>query len=141
MKTNRHNRKGNNTPMNLVIGLISSMGMTLLGSALIAKLVETERMGESKIGYCVMILLIAASALGAITAGKKGEMKPAAICLISGGVYYLGLISITALFLGGKYIGLGETALLVICGSTVALMLMTRKGRKAHRKNNIIRNR
>lgn len=70
-----------------------------------------------------MIILTAASWIGAAIAVSKIKRKKGIVCLLSGICIYGILLAITALFFGGQYDGAGETALLIGCGSVLALIL------------------
>jgi len=69
-----------------------------------------------------MIILI----LGAFTGSKVSYIKikrqKIVVSLLSGAVLYMILLSITALFFGGQYSGVGETGLLILCGSTLSII-------------------
>ena len=129
-------RSGKTTgiPMGLALGLLISMVVTLFGAAVIAKLVESEKIGESSIGYSAMAVLAIASAMGAWTAEGKIQRLRLQMCLLSGVCYYLALLSMTALFFGGQYSGMGVTALTVLLGSSaVALLNLLPEKRKIKR--------
>jgi hypothetical protein len=53
--------------------------------------------------------------------------------LISGGIYYLMLLAMTILFFGGHFRGMGVTALMVACGSILAILGGFSKGRGGKR--------
>lgn len=127
--------KSSSLPAGLAMGGITSLGITLLLAALLAKLLETETIAEENIGYGIMILLLTASALGALVSFSKVKRQRLLVCLLSGLVYLAILLSITALFFGAQYEAVGVTALLVIGGSLVAglLGLREKRGGKRHK--------
>lgn len=122
-------------PGGLAIGGVTSLSVTLIIAAILAKLVEGETMPESSIGYGVMVLLMLASFAGAMVSCGKIKRQRLAVCLLSGVIYFLTLMAITALFFGGQYSAVGVTALLVLCGSALAILAgMGGKRGGKHRK-------
>lgn len=109
-------------PAGLALGVAVSIGITILSSALIAKLVESERMQQTQIGYGVMVVLMASSFLGALLAAEKIKRLRLAVCALSGVLYFGCLMSITALFFGGRYEAVGVTGLLVMGGAMLAVL-------------------
>lgn len=114
--------KAASIPGGLALGGIISFAITLAGAAALAWLVHRERIAEENVGYGIMIVLLAASFAGAITAHKKIKRRRALICMMSGGTYLLTLLAMTALFFGGQYSGVGETALMVFCGAALGIL-------------------
>ena len=127
--------KAASMPGGLALGAGVSVGVTLVLSAIIAKLVQMEVLRQDQIGYAVMVLLITASSLGAAIAQGKVKHQRVLVCMLSGLIYYVILICITALFFGGQYTGFGVTGLLILGGAgTTALLSGRRKGRGGKRK-------
>ena len=52
-------------PAAFTIGVCSSIGITLLLSAILAKLISLEKLEWEKIGYGIIVILLIASAIGA----------------------------------------------------------------------------
>ena len=84
-------------------------------------------MPQTAIGYGAMIILLAASTIGASISAWKIKRLRLQVCLLSGVAYYAALLCITALFFGGQYQGMGVTALVVLAGTGVAILLSTRE--------------
>ncbi len=122
-------------PAGLAIGAAVSLGITLVFAAVLAKLVDMEKLPWENIGYGIIALLLSASFSGAMTAYAKVKRQRIPVCLISGAIYFGMLLSITALFFGGQYEAVGVTALLVLGGSAAAGLLGLRTGesRKHHK--------
>lgn len=120
-------------PGGLAWGGGMSLGVTLLGAGALTWLVDREILPMEKIGYGILVLLLLASNLGAVTALGKLHRRRLLVCLASGGVYFGLLLSITALFFGGQYSGVGTTALLVLAGSATAALLGPGQGRGGRR--------
>lgn len=121
-------------PKGLTLGGIASLGITMAGAAVIAKLLETERVGESMVGYAVMVLLLGSSFAGTWISQHRIKRRLLLVSLLSGGIYFALLLSITALFFGGQYEAVGVTGLLILGGSGTALLLAGRSGRGVERK-------
>ena len=125
-------------PAGIAIGCVVSLLLTLAGSSLAAKLISDEILKDTAIGYGSMLIVLLASALGAVTAISKVKRRYLQVCLLSGVSYYGLLLCITALFFGGQYQGMGVTAMLVLAGVGSVVLLGTkekktknfRKGRK-----------
>lgn len=104
-------------PAGLLWGVVTAAGVTLAGSLGTAKLLDTELIAWNQTGYAVLVILLASSWAGAVTAAGKIRRRRLMMCLLSGGCYWGTLLLMTALFFGGQYSGVGETALLIFCGS------------------------
>jgi len=135
VRTKINTGKAASIPGGLALGAGVSVAVTLVLSAIIAKLVQTEALQQDQIGYAVMILLITASCLGAAVAQGRVKHQRVLVCMLSGLIYYVILICITALFFGGQYTGFGVTGLLISGGAgTTALLCGRRKRRGGKRK-------
>lgn len=124
-------------PGGLAWGALVSMGLTLVGSGLVAFLVDRGSMPVDGIGYGAMVILMVSALSGAWTAWKKVKRLRLQVCLISGGIYYLMLLGVTMLFFGGQFRGMGVTALVVACGSILAILAGFSKGRGGKRRYRI----
>ena len=120
-------------PKGLGISMIVSVGSALVGSAVGAWLLSLEKIEEGNIGYITMILLLVSSFLGALVATRLINKKRMLVCLCAGSVYLLSLLGITALFFGGIYSGVGESALVILAG-VLSVALIALKGNKSTKK-------
>lgn len=118
--------KASSMPGGIFLGAMTSTASTLLGCGILAKLLETEVLPENTLGYGVMVILLMASYLGSILAWKRIKHQKAMVCILTGAAYFLILLAITALMFGGEYSGVGVTSLLILCGSTLAMLTGTR---------------
>lgn len=123
-------------PGGLAWGALVGLLITIGGSALIAKLTDCGILQENKIGYGVMIMLIVSAYADAVLSWVKIKRRRAMVCALSGCLYMLILLAITALFFGGQYSAVGETALLILCGSVLA-MLPALKGNRGQGRRKI----
>lgn len=110
-------------PGGLAQGGMVSLGMTLILCAVLAKLLDSQMLPQENTGYGIMIIVVLSAWSGAAFASGRIRRRILMVCALSGVIYYGILLSITALFFGGRYSGAGETALLVICGSMLAFLL------------------
>ena len=122
-------------PGGLAVGAGISLLITFVGSWLSAYLISTEKLPQSAIGYCAMGILLLSALLGALVAVHRIKRRRLYACILSGLIYYIILLSMTALFFGGQYQGMGVTALLVVGGTGTAALLSTKgEGSYRHRK-------
>ena len=135
------NRKATGRASSMPIGVLAggawAFAGTMLTSAVLAKLVDMEIIPQDKIGYGIMVLLLLCAFLGANEACRRVKRQYLIVSAISAGFYYSMLLSVTALFFGGQYSVMGVTAVLVLCGSLLAVFL--RSGNREGRKRRKIR--
>lgn len=134
MVTNRKvTGKASSMPGGLALSGAVSMGITLLLAIVTAKLVDMGTLPEGGIGYAALGILMLSSAVGALTAVARIKRQRLAVCLGSGLIYYILLLSLTALFFGGQYTGMGVTALAVAGGCGSVILLGMGEGRRRKR--------
>lgn len=117
-------------PAGLAVGAAVSMGSTLLLAAIIAKLVDQEKLPWENVGYGIAGLLVLSSFLGAIAAYGRIKRQRMLICMASGIIYLGVLLALTALFFGGQYEAVGVTAALILSGSAAAGVLGLKEGKR-----------
>jgi len=133
MNIRKASGRASSMPAGLACGALVSILATLILTALIAKLLQTGALAQEQVGYAAMILLLIASFSGAITAQGKVKHRRGLVSMLSGMVYFLILVSITALFFGGQYSGFWATGMLVLGGAASAALLSGNRAGK-HRK-------
>ena len=121
-------------PGGLAVGALFSIGATLLLTAVLAKLVEGETVQQENIGYGVMVILTVSAFTGALVSFGRIKRQRLLVCGLSGLLYFVILMSMTALFFGGQYSSVGVTALLILLGSAVAALLGLKQGGGGRRK-------
>ena len=122
-------------PVGIGIGCGVSMALTILGAGLVAKLIDMEVLQENAIGYGAMMVILLASISGASVAVRKIKKRILQVSAMVGLFYYAMLLAITALFFGGKYQGMGVTALMILAGCGVVVLIAGReKKTKRYRK-------
>lgn len=122
-------------PAALAIGAIISLSATIVFSTFLVKLINSEILPFEKIGYGIMLLLLTSSFLGAETTYLSVKRRKLMVCTLSGLLFIIILLSITALFFGGQYEAVGVTCALVMAGSISAGLLgFKQKGKgRGHR--------
>lgn len=136
MVTNkRAGGRASSTAAGLAIGAVLSMAITVGGCAVVAWLIARETLREEALGYGVMAVLFLSALIGALVAAGRIKRRRLIMCLASGGIYFLLLIAMTALFFGGQYGAVGATALCVVCGSLVAALANRGQGRSVKRRH------
>lgn len=109
-------------PAGIALGFGVSMGITVIGAMVLAWLVLSERLAETAIGYGSIVILLSASAVGAMISTCVVKRRGLMVCGISTAAYYLGLLVIALLF-GGQFEGMGVTAVFVLIGGGIAVLL------------------
>lgn len=128
-------------PLGLGIGLGVSMLITLAAVGILAGMVLKGTVGENAIGYGAMLIVPLSSALGALAAALAVKHRWLVVCAGVGGLYFVTLLSITALFFGGQYSGIGVTALLILLGTGAACLFRLRGEKKGFRSKKKYRTR
>lgn len=110
-------------PAGILLGWLGSLSVTLAGAAILAYLISGEKISQNGIGVWSMIVLILACALGCWIAAALTKSRRLMVCGVTAAIYYLSLIGMTALFFGGQYEGMGVTALAVLAGAVIVILL------------------
>lgn len=110
-------------PVGLALGAAVSLGITVLLSAATAWAILSGKLPEDSVGYCAMAILLVSSMAGAFTSIGKIKRRRFQMGLASGAIYFASLLAATALFFGGIYDGIGVTALMILCGSVLVILL------------------
>ena len=116
-------------PVGLGWGLLTSAVITLSGCLLAAHLINREILSWNHSGYGVMAILLLSAWAGAAVSAGKIKRRRAVMCLGAGTAYFLMLMTVTALFFGGQYSGVGETGLMIFCGSMLGVLTGIREKR------------
>ena len=113
--------RSSSIPAGLGWGTATAMTVTVVGTAAVAKMIDSGIMDWSNCGYGVLGILMLSAWTGAMVAAGKIKRIRMAVCMAMGAVYFCCLMLMTALFFGGRYSGVGETALLIFCGSMLGV--------------------
>jgi len=122
--------KGISIPAGIGFGVLFSIVITIAGAAVIAYLLNSERMSISGIGWGAIVILAIASFTGGVLASRLVKVNRLPVCMGVGVGYLLSLIACTALFFGGQYQGIIATAITVLLSSAGAGIIGL-KGKKS----------
>ena len=126
-------------PVGLAIGVLISLIITLAGTALASYLLVKEKIGEGTIGFAAILILSIAAIIGALCAVSVVKRLRLQVCLMTGAGYYLSLLALTALFFGGRYQGMGISALIVLGGCALVAFIPTKSGQFFKKKKRAYR--
>lgn len=110
-------------PVGLALGVFVSLLATFAGSALTAWMINNEMIGEESVGYAAIFILVIAAILGALVSVWRIKRLRLQMCMLTGALYFLSLLAITALFFGGQYQGVGTSAIAIVAGCTVVAFI------------------
>lgn len=132
-------KRGNITrTMPGAIGLGLCIGITLLlvGCAVLAWLVISEKVDMNSIGFGNGIILILSSGIGAWLAAALAGSKRLQVIGIFAAVFFAVLLSMTALLFGGQYSGIlvNGTCILAGAGGVLLLGKLPKKAKVSRRK-------
>lgn len=126
-KTSKIKGKAMTIPGGLAYSAAVSLTMTILLSAITAAVLEKGILSFEHSGYAVMMILFFAAMTGGVVSAARIKHQILAVCIGSGILYFLILLSITALFYGGQYCAVGETTAVIAAGTAVAAAFSLRK--------------
>ena len=142
MITNRKiTGRASSMPVGLLEGTLVSIMLTIMASAMIAKMVDREVLRWEHMGYGIMIALLTASMAGSIVSIHRIKRRVLLVAALSGLLYALGLLVITALMFGGQYEAVGVTLSLILGGSLTAGLICVRRGERKNSQKNRLRHR
>ena len=130
----QHSGKAVSVPKGLGLSLAVNIALTAAMCMITASLVALNKIEWYSVGYCIMFMLLFVSYIGAKTAISAIKTQFFMIALMSGILYWLFLLSVTALFFGGNYSSIPETAALIAAGSISAALLRRSKRTTIPRK-------
>ena len=116
-------------PAGFAIATCISWGTTLVLSGILAKMISLEKLEWEKIGYGIVIMLLTTSMMGAKAACLMIKRRKLMACAIAGILYWTALLTISALFFGGQFSGIGVTGITILCGSAIVCILEMKGGR------------
>ena len=126
--------RASSVPAGLAAGAITALGITLVTSLFVAYLVSGEYIGQDKIGYGAIFVLLMASAIGSWFAIRKIKKMPIQMAALSGLLFYVMLLSMTALFFGGQFNGMAVTLVFVLVGSGAGGIMASARSKKQKQK-------
>lgn len=111
-------------------GCLAALMITIGSVAVLAWLVSDEILKEVAIGYGVAATVVLSVLFGCVIASSMAGQGRLLVSMSTGAMYMLVMMGITALFFGGQYSGIGQTALLVMCAA-LCWWLLKFKGKKS----------
>ena len=123
-------------PGGIGLGIGISVVLMLIGAMVVAWLVTTEKMAQTSIGYGVMLIHVLAAAAGCCAAAGAIKHRRLMVCGVTAAGYYLALL-VVALIFGGQFEGMGVTALTVLAGGGIAVILGLAGKRSGVRRHKI----
>ena len=116
-KTSKRTGNAKSIPSGLAIASLISMAITFVVSAGIAALLETEKITWTDAGYWIMGMLYLSSFVGSKFAVMFIKRQKLTIIIMTGILYWGLLLCLTALFFGGDFSAIWETAGIIAAGA------------------------
>ena len=140
MTTARKNAgRAKSIPGGMFLAVCVSMLITVFISAILAGYLHREKITWQQAGYWIMGMLFAASFIGGKCAIAAIKRQRILICVMTGILYWGILLCMTALFFGGNFDAIWETAGIIGAGVGSAALLCVpeypkyrKKARRAH---------
>lgn len=121
-------------PAGLAICTCISLGLMLVLSVLLARLISTEKLEWDKAGYGIILILLITATIGTKLSCLMIKRRKLMTCAFAGALYWISLLLITALFFDGQYSGVGISALIILCGSAM-VYLQELRGERGQNKS------
>jgi len=125
--------KAKSIPGGLAMSGLISMVITFVLCAAIAGFLEAEKITWMQAGYWIMGMLFLSSFIGSKCAFAAVKRQKVAICMMSGVLYWGLLLCLSALFFGGDFSAIWETAGMIAAGSGSAALLSAPRKKKPAR--------
>ena len=122
----------------ITIATTSSIMITIVGSAMIAACINLEKITWEEAGYWIMGMLFLAAFVSGKIAHVIIKRQRIAVSLMTSFLYWGILLCTTALFFGGDFGPLFETAAIILAGCITSSMILTSFSKNNKRKNNRI---
>lgn len=110
-------------PAGILVGAATGLALAIAGAMAAGNMLDKMWIAMDSIGYAAMVILLISAFLAAQTAWNRIHHQRVAVSFGAGGVYYLMLLAMTALFFGGQYTGMGVTALLIFAGCGCSVLV------------------
>ena len=126
--------KAKSIPKGMTIAVLIGMSSTLAMSAAIAIALNNESITWQQAGFWIMGMLFVASFISGKCAYLTIKRQRFAVSIMSGVLYWGILLCITALFFGGKFGAVLETAGVIGAGCCSSALLMLPSSNNLHRR-------
>lgn len=130
----RHTGKAKSIPAGMGIAASVSMFVTLGSSAALAGALNAEKVTWEQAGYWIMGMLFLSTFLGAKCAFAAIKRQRAVVSVMLGVLYWGILLCVTALFFGGKFGAVWETAGVIAAGCGTSALVFRTKNKRMGRK-------
>jgi len=130
----KHTGRACSIQVGMAISTSISMSVTLIISAIIAGLLHTEKITWTQAGYWIMGMLFMASFLAGKIAIAAIKRQRIAVTIMAGVVYWGMLLGMTALFFGGEFGAVWETACIIGAGCGTAGLISGPERKKQRRR-------
>ena len=107
----------------IALGVGVSFVISIAGALIMTAMISNQSMPFENVGMGCVVLIAAAALVGAYIAALLIKRRNLLVCGITGLAYFLVLLSVSAMFFGGTYSGVGMGALMVLMGSGGAAVL------------------
>ena len=112
----------------LTAGVVTSVAVTLCCAAVGAAMITTGKIGENVTGYISIGILLLATLIGTLTGTGRVQGKKLYTGLVIAAIYFILLLSMTALFFDGQYERVTVTSFVLILGAIGGACLRIGKG-------------
>lgn len=130
----KHTGKATSVTKGIAMAAFISIIITAALSAAIAYLLNKEKVTWDQAGYWIMGMLFVSSYVGGKIAYAAIKRQRAAVTMMSGVLYWGLLLCATALFWGGHFDALWETAGIIGAGCGTAALISMPKNRSRRQK-------
>lgn len=135
MKNKRKaNGRAASVPGGMAMAATASMILTVVLSVLIAYFLNQGKISWEQAGYWIMAMLFISAFVGGKLAYSAVKRQRLFISFMSGIIYWGLLLCITALFWGGNYGPIWETAGIIGAGCLTSALLKVGRSRKKNKR-------
>ena len=99
-----------------IIGSVTGILFLTVSAAILSTLMLNGSIPEKRMNYFILVQMIVSVFLGTVIGRKGAGEYRKTVCIITGITIFCFLLLATAVLFGGKYTGVGETGLLILCG-------------------------
>lgn len=128
-------------PGGIAMGVCFSVVISIAGALIMTAMISNQSMPFESVGMGCVVLIAAAALSGAYLATLLVKRRNLLVCGITGLAYFLILLSVSAMFFGGTYSGVGMGALMVLLGAggATALSIVLKKKPNWNKRNRAFR--
>jgi len=128
--TSKRTGTASSVPAGILVAAAASIIMTLGFSAIISYCIYNETMNWEQSGYCIMVMLLISSFAGGKCAYRLVKRQRFMVSVMAGALYWGLLLCFTALFFGGHFSAILETAGIIGAGCVTSVLIPAGKSGK-----------